>query len=480
MSQLNNNETTVAEDTGETTGEEMDTFYNCDTRNRFDSRWEGQAEGQVERGDKNETNRRKNKRKRHSTGSVDINNFQSLKKDEQLSAIFSKLLNIEQSQHELHGLESAVNNNTERVRVVETQIDTNMRQIKMMTYRQIDTETKNKQNNLIFRGVKDVRNENVYETIENLFRTLLAIEPSDVTVMQIYRLGSFQKAVANATRFNDTPRRPILVQFQYSVEVESVMARVSRLRGTRYSVDRDYPTEIVMARKRIWADFKRLRSDNPRSSVTLKYPARVEVDGNTVLDQFPDWNDLLRERATFDFTSVSTTQRPKTSDRGRAYRSRSRPNAHDPYRSVYDRDTESEHEQTENAIRKQPLMSTRGQSANQEQDLPPSTSHGTTPPVQRTHTQSIINVHSSDIDDIDPSQSLLNPSKALESTNTLNPTVNDAEKQSTQIHVHNNTCVSETSVENPSEATNGSAASQQNSQSQNSQQNIDTGQSSPC
>jgi len=72
----------------------------------------------------------------------------------------------------MHGLDSEVHKNTEHIQIAEMHIDTNTRRIKMLAYKQMEIETKLKQN-LIFRGICDAKDENMYEFIDDIMRDRL-------------------------------------------------------------------------------------------------------------------------------------------------------------------------------------------------------------------------------------------------------------------------------------------------------------------
>lgn len=72
------------------------------------------------------------------------------------------------------------------------------------------------------------------------------------------------------------------------------MKAAFRLKGTNFSVSRDFPMEIVSARKRLMPMYRteRLNSNN---RVSIEYPAKLVVNGKTVADQFPDWYSVLQQ-----------------------------------------------------------------------------------------------------------------------------------------------------------------------------------------
>ena len=72
------------------------------------------------------------------------------------------------------------------------------------------------------------------------------------------------------------------------------MSNASRLRGSRFGIDRDYPAEISSARKLLWNRLKDLKSEG--KDVVLEYPARLVIGRRVVEDAFPDWYDVLRTK----------------------------------------------------------------------------------------------------------------------------------------------------------------------------------------
>ena len=74
------------------------------------------------------------------------------------------------------------------------------------------------------------------------------------------------------------------------------MSSVNKLKGTHYSVNRDYPQEIVDARKSLWSEYKRIRQDHPNDKVTLAYPAKIVMNGSIMKDAFPHWGKIMKGR----------------------------------------------------------------------------------------------------------------------------------------------------------------------------------------
>ena len=77
--------------------------------------------------------------------------------------------------------------------------------------------------------------------------------------------------------------------------MELILSNASILKGSCFSINRDYPREIVDARRILFREKRDIKSEKPDSKVTIKYPAKLVVDGLTVKDMFPDWFPTLKK-----------------------------------------------------------------------------------------------------------------------------------------------------------------------------------------
>ena len=81
------------------------------------------------------------------------------------------------------------------------------------------------------------------------------------------------------------------------------MKEAKRQKGTRFSIDRDYPSEKADARKKLWPEVKRLRGF-PGQNVQLQFPARIVLNGQITKDAFPHWDETLKSEIMKDFRFV--------------------------------------------------------------------------------------------------------------------------------------------------------------------------------
>ena len=237
------------------------------------------------------TVRRNKKRQRISTGtstddlidefenSDNDNSFMDLSIDQKLSAMFTKISATEVKVNSIYK-----ENLSQRMNRVENMITTQDARIKLLEYRSIDNEARNRRRNLIFKGIGEYGMiENCFELIQDFITDKLKI-PAAMYIERAHRLGR--------PRPNQTKPRPIIVAFRDFGDTELVLERAPNLRGTQYSVTRDYPKEISDARNALWPQYRKAR-ENPSSKVSIRFPARLVVDGVTIQDMFPDWYKVM-------------------------------------------------------------------------------------------------------------------------------------------------------------------------------------------
>lgn len=251
---------------------------NIDTDNRFSALdGTGQDEGFQEQ---------LRKRKRANTGSVDSDTFSSLTSDEKLGVIFNKLINIEHKQTQLETLERSLNSTRVVLSDMGSELDIHTKMLKVLNYKSLDLESRNRRKNLIFRGLFENINENCRELIYEFLEDQLQLSDAkdSIVIDRAHRVGK-RKTRAFA-------RRPIIVALRDFEDTEQILSRGYLLKGSRFGIDRDYPMEINRARGLLWNRCKELKRAG--KNVTLQYPAKLVLDGKVIENAFPDWYDSLK------------------------------------------------------------------------------------------------------------------------------------------------------------------------------------------
>ena len=234
--------------------------------------------------------RHKKKRKLNSSSGdasrhddEEVIDYQSLPPEEKLNIILSKVSlnegrfkrlehimdNIGKHKHQIANIESAVRSQEDRIRLLE--------------YKSIDLEARSRRNNLLFYGLSESRNE-VCKNIIGMFvydKFQITIREADIS--RAHRVG----------QYNPRRDRPIMVAFQSYNTAEDIIKQGYMLKNTNFGISRDYPAEINRARKTIWPEFKRRKSQNPSAKIVIAYPAKLIVNGHVVQDMFPEWDTLI-------------------------------------------------------------------------------------------------------------------------------------------------------------------------------------------
>lgn len=204
---------------------------------------------------------------------------------DELRFVRSEQVNCSRGMNYLQQCMSGMNDKLSQV--IET-TNTQTEVLKTLTYKSIDMEARSRRNNLIIRGVSENYGENCAHLVFDFLKNHLDIDPRQVYIARAHRLGR---------KHNDRQSqcRPIIVNFRDYHVVELIMYRVTRLRGSNFSIDHDYPREINEARSRLWSNFKDLKRQyaNSNTKVQIVYPAKLVCDGRIIRDELPDWGQYV-------------------------------------------------------------------------------------------------------------------------------------------------------------------------------------------
>lgn len=119
----------------------------------------------------------------------------------------------------------------------------------------------------------------------------MRIDITGMVVDRAHRIGSLYKALS-ANR--DDPKRPIMVRFRDYRDTEHILENAYKLKGSNFGVDRDYPKEILDARKRLHKCKEAYEARRGKNKVQIKYPAKLYINDRLVRDEFPDWFSYMK------------------------------------------------------------------------------------------------------------------------------------------------------------------------------------------
>ena len=204
--------------------------------------------------------------------------FDMLSADEKLSALFNKLSQVERKVDCVAPL-------TKRVVNVENVISSHEQRLQLLEYKSIDIESRSRRRNLIFRGMSEKpeeAKEGSIPIIRHFIYVHLGIQ-EDMYIERAHRLGRYKQGAC----------RPIVVAFRDYQDTDTIMSNCRKLKGTFFSVNRDYPAEIVEARKALYPMYKEFRDQNRYNKVSIQYPGKLIVNGVVKHDMFPNWSEIM-------------------------------------------------------------------------------------------------------------------------------------------------------------------------------------------
>ena len=130
---------------------------------------------------------------------------------------------------------------------IENQNSEQNRFLKVLAYKSIDIEARSRRKNLLFHGLNEHRSEDCYQVLRDFLWAEMGLDSDDLGIERVHRISSLH----NARVKSDPPKRPIIASFYEYRHTNVVLETGYMLRNSNYSVSRDYPREIVSARKSI-------------------------------------------------------------------------------------------------------------------------------------------------------------------------------------------------------------------------------------
>lgn len=243
------------------------------------------------------------KRARHSTGQSsitppkqfstndserqDTDRIKTLSTDEKLNYIIDKLSQNDILKVRVDNIEAQVYVNCATHEVLDERV-------RLLEYKSIDLEVRNRECNIIISGVPEKVDENTSDVVESILQKHLDLD-TPVHLLQAYRLGRIIRPRAPHLPAVSKPQhRTILARFAYAYEVELLLSSAYKLKGTKIGLSRDFPREISDARKALWPEYKSQKQQFGSKDVRIRFPAALVVKNRVIKDMFPDWHSVLR------------------------------------------------------------------------------------------------------------------------------------------------------------------------------------------
>ena len=192
--------------------------------------------------------------------------------------------------HDIQSISGTIKQTTRRINNMENQINRQVDMLKLLSYKSLDLEARERRNNLIFWGIFENFRIDCQSIILNFLSDELNIDSTHVSIERAHRMNTSKRR----NQYND-PKRPIIVRFSNYNDVDNIMNSAYKLKGTSFGIDRNYPTEIVQARRELYQSQMATSARQNRIKTEIKYPASLYIDGKMIKDKFPDWYTTMKQ-----------------------------------------------------------------------------------------------------------------------------------------------------------------------------------------
>ncbi|XP_078797787.1 uncharacterized protein LOC144989360 [Oryzias latipes] len=140
----------------------------------------------------------------------------------------------------------------------------------------LDLQSRSMRDNLVIAGVPEEAGEDPEATVKRFMEAHLKLpkeEVQKIAFRRVHRLGG--------RRSNNQRRRPIVAKFDNYKQKEMVKGRGRELRGTHFSVNDQFPVEILRRRKILFPLRKKHLANGSRAVVSVD---KLFVDGRLFQD----------------------------------------------------------------------------------------------------------------------------------------------------------------------------------------------------
>lgn len=121
--------------------------------------------------------------------------------------------------------------------MIESRLTEYDRRLLLLEYKSIYLDARGRRKNLVFVGFTEERGEDCKLKIQNFVRNKLEIQ-SEIVIDRAHRLGKYKRH----------SNRSIIVAFRDYSATEAILFGASKLKESRYAINRDFPKEIALAR----------------------------------------------------------------------------------------------------------------------------------------------------------------------------------------------------------------------------------------
>lgn len=125
----------------------------------------------------------------------------------------------------------------------------------------LDLKTRSMRDNLVFYNIPEEANEDPEETLRYFCATKLDMKESinNIKIDRAHRMG----------KKYDNKCRPLVAKFNYFKDKEFIRSRANKLRGSRFGIAEQFPTEIRERRRLLLPVLKEAKEQGKRASLVV-------------------------------------------------------------------------------------------------------------------------------------------------------------------------------------------------------------------
>lgn len=156
---------------------------------------------------------------------------------------------IQQLESRLEGLEKTEASGAE----IQKQTKTQFEHVATLANRLDDVENRSRRLNLVFYGLKDDDPQESWEACENAVKSFCQqkLQVNIGAIQRVHRMG----------KHDPKRNRPIIACFASFKDTETIMSSCIKLKGTDFSVSRDYSPRLREIRRKLWEVGKARKAD---------------------------------------------------------------------------------------------------------------------------------------------------------------------------------------------------------------------------
>ena len=224
-----------------------------------------------------------------SDNDLSLGQFKSLDIDDKLASMFVCLQEVKSTNQRLLKADQTVHEIRESTLQNKARMET-------LAYKSIDMVARHRRNNLLFYGIPEVRNDDRMAVLSEFLTGRLEIDAEIICIQRAHRvrrpLNNRRNVIGRGV--SNQKHRPLVAIFRDFQDVELIISNDGKLRGTSFGFNRDYPPEIIEARKPLLAETEKLKAAYSNSNISIQYPAKLKQDGRLIKDIFPNWQESIK------------------------------------------------------------------------------------------------------------------------------------------------------------------------------------------